>query len=106
MLDLGAHAGFGFVLRTLHFIDPVLGAVTTVGEIRGFGRMLLDDLSLSLIGRFTPHPGFLPVQEIRQAHRVVYIGRCGDHGVDELCFTVHPANFKYYYKPPLNSSLP
>ncbi len=26
MLDLGAHAGLGFVLRTLHFIDPVLGA--------------------------------------------------------------------------------
>ncbi len=76
MFDLGAHAGLGFVLRTLHFIDPVLGAVTTVGEIRGFGRMLLDDLSLSLIGRVTPYPGFLPMQEIGQAHRGEIVKCC------------------------------
>ena len=60
MLDLGAHAGLDFVLRPLGLIDGVLVPVTTVREVFGLGRMLSDDLGLSLIGRVPPTGGSPP----------------------------------------------
>ena len=67
MLDLGAHAGFGSVLRPLRLIDHPLVAVTPVGEVLCGRGMLLDDRCLAPVGLVAPHPCFFPMQQIGQA---------------------------------------
>jgi hypothetical protein len=84
MLDLGAHAGLGLVLRPLFLIDRILVAVATVGEVFRLRSMRSNDVALPLIGRITPQAGLLPVQEDGQAHGVMHIGGRGGHRMDEL----------------------
>ena len=63
---LHAAAGLGLDTITGAF-DLVYDAFVpsaAVGEVAGLGSVWPEDIGLALIGRVTPHPGLLAVEEI------------------------------------------
>jgi len=70
VFDPGPHFGLGAVFRPLDLIDNPAVAVAAIGEVPGLGRMLADHRALAAVGLVAPHPGLVPVQQLRQ-HRAV-----------------------------------
>lgn len=46
-------------------------------ETLGPGRVLLNHVTLSAVGRITPDPRLVPMQQLRQDLAVIHIGHCG-----------------------------
>ena len=70
MFDPGPDLRLGAIFRPLGLIYDAAVAVTPIGEILGFWRVLPDHRALAAIGLIAPHSGFAPVQQIGQ-HRAV-----------------------------------
>ena len=94
---LHAAAGLGLDTITGAF-DLVYDAFVpsaAVGEVAGLGSVWPEDIGLALIGRVTPHPGLLAVEEIGQDRGVMDVGGSGhrpygrhSHGMDDLGLAV------------------
>src|SRR5215469_3946816 len=65
-------------------------AIAAIGEVPRPWRMLLDDRLLTAISLIPPHPGLLPMQQIRQYRAVGNIGRRRYHRMDQLAAAVDP----------------
>lgn len=66
VLDFCSDLRLGPVVRPLSFINHAAMPVAAIGEILGIWHVLDDHLSLTAISPIVPHPGLIPVQEIRQ----------------------------------------
>ncbi len=67
---------------------PVAAALG-LGEVFCLWRAIGDGFSLAGIGGIAPHPGLFPVQQVRQYLGVVYVGRGGDHRMNQLGAAVY-----------------
>src|SRR5215471_16469495 len=82
MFDPGPDLRLGPIFRPLNLIHDTAVAVAAIGEIPGFWRVPPDHRPLAAISLIAPHPGLLPMQQIRQHRAVGGIGRGGGHRMD------------------------
>src|SRR5262249_48001805 len=76
--------------RPLGLVHHTAMAIAAIGEVPRPWRMLLDDRLLTAISLIPPHPGLLPMQQIRQHRAVGNIGRRRYHRMDQLAAAVDP----------------
>ncbi len=65
MLALGPDFRLGTVLRPLFGTQRLMPMALVVGEVLRVRRHLADGFGLPGVRRVTPHPRFIPMQEIR-----------------------------------------
>src|SRR6516164_4177503 len=100
MFDPGPDLRLGAIFRPLDLIHDAAVAVTPIGEILGFWRVLPDHRALAAISLIAPHSGLLTMQQIGQHCAVGGIGRGGGHRVDQLAAAVD-AKMRLHAKVPL-----
>lgn len=88
MLDPGANSGFRPVLCSVFIGQFSIPTTFSVREIPGSRCMIGNDVSFPGIGRITPYPGFLPVQQITYHDRIVNIGGSRDHRMNQPGFAI------------------
>lgn len=88
MLDLGPHARLVAVAGALRFGQFAVPAALVLSKIAGPGRLIGNGLCLAGVGRITPHPGFLSVEQVANNDRIVDVGGRGYHGMDQFGSTV------------------
>ena len=104
MLDLGRHARLCPVCRTLDFIDEPFATIATIRYVQGVRCAFADDIPLPLIGRVTPYPCLLAMQQVGQAGRIVHIGGRRHHRMNDLGPAVH-ADMRLHAEVPLSALL-
>ena len=75
-------------------------AIAAIGKVPRPWRMLLDDRLLTAISLIPPHPGLLPMQQIRQHRAVGNIGRRRYHRMDQLAAAVE-SKMRFHAEIPL-----
>lgn len=89
VFDPGANSGFRPVLCSVFIGQFAIPAAFSVREIPGSRRVIGNDISFPGIGRITPYPGFLSVQQITENNRIVNIGGCSYHGMNQPGFAIY-----------------
>jgi hypothetical protein len=64
VLHAAADLGLDTVTSALNLVYDALVPSAAVGEVLCLGGVWPEDIGLALIGRVTPHPGLLAVEEI------------------------------------------
>jgi len=79
MFDPGPDLRLGAIFRALDLIHDAAVAVTPIGEILSFWRVLPDHRPLATVGLIAPHSGLLAMQQIGQHRAVGGIGGGGGY---------------------------
>jgi len=100
MLDFGTHFRLVAVPGAILLSERDVAAAFFVREVFRPGGTLCNHISLASIGRITPNPCFVAVQQVADDHGVMDVGRCRHHVVNQLGATVH-TDVGFHAKEPL-----
>src|SRR5690606_19041594 len=89
VFDLGAHLRLGPITTALLLTQWVIGRRVLLRKVTRMSGALANHFALTAIGRVAPHPTLFSMQQVGQCLAVVYVGRAGNHRVDQLAATVH-----------------
>jgi len=89
VLKVGAHTRLDAVAGLLRLVDHCAVAVAAIGEILPVRRVFADRRALAAVGLVTPHARLIAMQKVRQHRRIVHVGRCCYHRVNDLAGIVH-----------------
>ena len=90
VFHLCPYPGLRAVLRAFLRCQPAVARSLRLGEIPRRRRRLRQHGLLTRIGRVSPDPRLVTMQQVRQNPGVVDIRRRGHHRMDQLAATVHP----------------
>ncbi len=99
MFDLGPYFRLGSILGALRIAQWAISTALFVGKVFCIRRPFTNHFTLPGIGRITPHPGFLSMQQILQDLRIVHIGGGGHNRVNQFGFAVN-ADMRFHPKIP------
>ena len=88
MFNLGPHLRLGSILGALRIAQWAISTALFVGKVFCLGRLFTNHCTLPGIGRITPHPGFLAMQQVLQNLGVVHIRGGGRDRVNQFGFAV------------------
>lgn len=81
VFDLSTDTGITAVVVPFVLGQFSMPIAFVLGEVSHVGRTIGNGPSLPDVGRITPHPGFLSMQQITPDYRVMDIGGSGHHHI-------------------------